>query len=63
MLFGETARRLCHAAGLLGWTPEVFWQATPAELIDALVPPSDGGEPPNRDAIAALMVRFPDAQG
>lgn len=63
MLFGEAARRLCHAAALLGWAPDVFWQATPAELIDALVAPDGDGAPPNRDAIEALMARFPDAQG
>ena len=60
-MFGEAARRLAGAAAtLLGWTPDIFWKATPAELCDALVPPGEAGEPPSRAAIDALMTRFPD---
>jgi len=63
-LFGEAARRLAGtAAGLLGWTPETFWRATPAELMAALLPPGNEGEFPNKKDIAALMERFPDARG
>ena len=63
-MFGEGARRLAGAAALLlGWTPETFWRATPAELMDALIPPGGDGEPPEKQAIEALMRRFPDAQG
>ena len=59
--FGDGARRLAGvAAQLLGWDPETFWHATPAELCDALMPPGAAGEPPDRAAIEALMARFPD---
>jgi len=61
MTFGEQARRLAGAATLmLGWTPETFWNATPTELCDALMPPGEAGEPPSKAAIDALMTRFPD---
>jgi uncharacterized phage protein (TIGR02216 family) len=60
-MFGLTARRLAWAAAqLLGWAPETFWNATPAELCDALSPPGEAGEPPSKKAIDALMTRFPD---
>jgi len=60
-MFGEQARRFAGmAAQLLGWTPETFWNATPAELCDALMPPGEAGEPPSKAAIDALMTRFPD---
>ena len=64
MTFAHAARRLVGAAAAcLGWTPDTFWNATPAELCDALMPPGEAGEPPSRAAIDALMTRFPDQQG
>ena len=43
--FGEGALRLfSHAARLLGWKPDDFWAATPAELVAALMPPAGSGE-------------------
>ena len=59
-LFGEGAVRLCHAAGLLlGWRPDEFWNATPAELAAALMP--DGGDDSvDRNVLNALQHRFPD---
>ena len=60
-MFGEQARRLAGlAAHLLGWAPDAFWNATPGELCDALMPPGAAGEPPDKAAIDALMARFPD---
>ena len=60
-MFGLAAQRLAGAAAqLLGWSPDTFWNATPAELCDALLPPGEAGEPPCRAAIDALMARFPD---
>ena len=60
-MFGEAARRLAGAAAqVLGWTPDTFWNATPAELCDALSPSGDAGEPPSKAAIDALMARYPD---
>lgn len=62
--FAEGARRLAGVAGwLLGWRPEEFWRATPAELAavlgaalgeDAVEAGVDGGE------LARLMEVMPD---
>ena len=45
--FGEAATRLSgQAALLIGWTPDTFWAATPAELaaiVSAAAPPAAGG--------------------
>jgi uncharacterized phage protein (TIGR02216 family) len=58
--FGESAARLCNAAGLvLGWRPGDFWDATPAELELALQPPS-ACECLDRQTVDALIRRFPD---
>lgn len=38
--FGQAALALyAVAARILGWKPEEFWAATPAELLAALAPP------------------------
>lgn len=63
--FADHANRL---AGLvcwrLGWPPDDFWNATPAELQTILRAQHEAGEvsetPPNRAYIAALMEEFPD---
>lgn len=34
------------ATGRLGWSPDAFWQATPADLWLALADPAPGGAPP-----------------
>ena len=61
VLFGDAAARLCGAASvLLGWRPDEFWGATPAELAIALQVPGDAAEPPDGELIAALRRRFPD---
>ncbi|EXS67908.1 phage tail assembly chaperone [Sphingobium sp. Ant17] len=62
--FADGARRLAGVAGwLLGWRPEEFWRATPAELAavlgaalgeDAVEVGVDGGE------LARLMGVMPD---
>lgn len=58
--FGASASRLSGAAALLlGWRPKEFWEATPAELACALAPPGCG-DPPDKEAIEALIQRFPD---
>lgn len=59
---GEEFARLAGLAGLVfGWTPETFWNATPAELA-ALVRAAAGERvaPPAPNDIARLMERFPD---
>lgn len=62
MTFAEQAARLAGAAGVaFGWTPETFWNATPAELaalIAAVTPEAQA--PPTLDLIARLKEQFPD---
>jgi uncharacterized phage protein (TIGR02216 family) len=58
-LFGEAAARLCSASSmLLGWRPDEFWNATPAELAAALRVPVEAA--PDSAAIEELRKRFPD---
>ena len=45
------------AARALGWTPAVFWNATPAELAACLGADSPPHAPPSREEIAALIER------
>lgn len=61
ILFGESACRLAGAAALLlGWRPEDFWNATPAELATALSMFEASIDGPDPNSIAALKQRFPD---
>lgn len=63
-MFGDSATRLAGVTGwLLGWRPEEFWRATPAELTTVLraAEGRDGGEvPPDADTLARLKEMFPD---
>lgn len=58
----ERAGRLAGLAGvLIGWRPQDFWRATPAELaavLGAMEPESEGAI--SAKDIADLMERFPD---
>ena len=59
--FGEAAAQLCGiASSLLGWRPDEFWSATPAELATALVQPGAAGEPLEPSRLAELRRQFPD---
>jgi uncharacterized phage protein (TIGR02216 family) len=59
-LFGAGAARLSGvAAMILGWRPDEFWNATPAELALALQLPTHG-QGPDRATVDALRQRFPD---
>lgn len=61
MDFGSAAAQLAGAAAqLLGWRPDEFWSATPAELATALMPPGGDERRPDKAAIAALIAQFPD---
>lgn len=63
MSFAEAAVRLAGLAGLhFGWTPDIFWAATPAELAALVMAASGGDDPPPPDAatIARLKEAFPD---
>lgn len=54
--FGEVAAQLCRfAAGTLGWRPDEFWAATPAELLGALPQAAPSDAPPTRAQIARMM--------
>lgn len=62
MSFADAAARLAGLAGaLLGWRPDEFWRATPAELA-AILGAMAGDEPvPASGAdCARLMEMFPD---
>ncbi|HEX8620522.1 MAG TPA: phage tail assembly chaperone [Allosphingosinicella sp.] len=60
--FSASARRLAGLAGaLLGWRPDEFWRATPAELgavLEAML--GSWEEPAGRADLERLMQRFPD---
>lgn len=65
MSFAESARRLAGQAGLLlGWRPDEFWSATPAELetalgaLAAMMPESTA--PPDQATLARLKEMHPD---
>jgi len=54
--FGAQALRLSgHAARLLGWRPDEFWHATPAELAAALG--AGLGEPAGDPALSPRIGR------
>jgi uncharacterized phage protein (TIGR02216 family) len=60
--FAAAAARLAGLAGaLLGWRPDEFWSATPAEL-GAVLEAMLGQEPESasRLDLERLMERFPD---
>lgn len=60
-MFGTQAQKLAGLAGaLLGWRPQEFWAATPAELeavLDALMPQDPV---PDAALLMQLKERFPD---
>ncbi len=62
MKFADSAARLAGFAGaVLGWAPDMFWRATPAELagvVGALM--GDAQAPPDASTIARLRGAFPD---
>lgn len=60
--FGPGAARLAGLAGRrLGWRPDEFWRATPAELAAILAPPSAAAARPlGRTELNRLMERDHD---
>ena len=61
-MFSEAAARLAGLAGaLLGWRPDEFWNATPAELA-AILAAMAGDAPAAASAadLARLKEMFPD---
>lgn len=54
--FGDAALRLCAVAGrLLGWRPDDFWHATPAELAAMLTPPGQAQPGIGRTDLSRMM--------
>ena len=52
---------LSGLAGILfGWSPDTFWNATPAELAALVRAARGGGEPAAPVDLTALMERYPD---
>ena len=64
MMFAQSARAAAHlAAAALGWRPQEFWQATPAELATALgVDAAPAAAPVDAGWLAGLMEQFPDGR-
>ena len=62
MTFTDVATKLAAQTTLtLGWRPDNFWNATPAELLGILqAVAGDGEAPPSADVIHELMTQFPD---
>jgi uncharacterized phage protein (TIGR02216 family) len=59
--FGERAAELAgFATSLLGWRPDEFWSATPAEFATALGLDSQSDEQMDRAAMERLLTLFPD---
>ncbi|WP_404336202.1 phage tail assembly chaperone [Sphingomonas sp. MMS12-HWE2-04] len=60
--FATAAARLAGAAGVLfGWSPETFWNATPAELAAlAQALRGDAPAPLGGSEVARLKELFPD---
>jgi uncharacterized phage protein (TIGR02216 family) len=60
--FAASAGRLAGMAGVaLGWTPDTFWSATPAELVAVIAAlAGETPQPPDAATIARLMEAFPD---
>ena len=61
--FAQAAARLAGQAGVaFGWTPDLFWNATPAELAALVRVMCGDGEaaPPDATTIARMMEAFPD---
>ena len=61
-MFSDSAERLAGLTGaVLGWRPEEFWQATPAELACVLRAfAGDEGEAVGAADLARLKEMFPD---
>lgn len=61
--FSEAACRLAGLAGaLLGWRPDEFWKATPAELVAVLRELAGGNAqmPATAEDLGRLRAMFPD---
>lgn len=63
LLFSYATTRLAAlAAQVLGWRPDEFWAATPAELALSLGLPEAAEAPPSRAEILAMIEREQNAR-
>ena len=61
MTFTDSARRLSGLVPrVLGWTPDAFWAATPAELRANFSPEAEAAAPLRRAELNSLMERERD---
>ena len=61
MNFAASALQLAgQTALLLGWRPDDFWDATPAELATILVALAPTGEAADGATLSQMMELFPD---
>ncbi len=51
----ETRRAAAFAAQMLGWRPDEFWRATPADLRLAMAPAEPVDAPLSRASLERLM--------
>lgn len=60
--FSASAARLAGSAGaVLGWAPDAFWRATPAELAAVVAAVAgEAAEAADGGVLARLMEEFPD---
>lgn len=58
----DAVRLLGLMARVAGWSPDDFWQSTPADVAAVLRGwvEDDGVTPLDRSALAAMMELFPD---
>jgi uncharacterized phage protein (TIGR02216 family) len=62
MTFADAAIKLAgHAALSLGWRPDDFWNATPAELASIIAAASTDVAAADSQILNDLMKAFPDA--
>jgi hypothetical protein len=62
--FGPGAMRLAGlAARMLGWRPDDFWLATPAEIAAILSPFAESSQPLSRTDLSRMMERDNDRSG
>jgi uncharacterized phage protein (TIGR02216 family) len=60
-LFGSTATKLAAQTALtLGWRPDDFWNATPAELASILAVLLGDSAAADAQTLSNLMEQFPD---
>ena len=61
MSFAEASKAAARvAAALLGWRPDDFWAATPADLRTALGLDLVDDDPADSDLLRHMMEAFPD---